>query len=150
MNYIKTYTIHILFGLCATIPIGFTNFLIALLLAGQKPLTINAISSLVALISWGVYGYLCGIYNDKSFLKFNTVFWSIGIFIVISSIFIQTGREPFIGILGFLSIIYIGPIYGLSYFVWDISKSILFLICGIIVHFIMGFVGYKIGTKSAK
>lgn len=145
MNYIKTYAVHILFGLCSTVPIGFTNFLIALLLAGQRPLTINGISSLIALMSWGVYGYLCGKYKDNSFLKFNIVFWAIGILVAISSVWIITGPDAIMTILGFLSIVYIGPVYGLSYFVWGISRNIVFLITGILIHFIIGIIGYKMG-----
>ena len=145
MNYIKTYAIHILFGLCSTVPIGFTNFLIALLLSGQKPLTINGISSLIALMSWGLYGYLCGKHMDKSFLRFNIVFWTIGIFVVISSIWIKTAPDTLMTILGFLSIVYIGPVYGLSYFVWDMSKNTVFLIIGILIHLTIGIIGYKMG-----
>jgi hypothetical protein len=145
MNYIKTYTIHILFGIFSTAPIGFTNFLVALLLAEQKPLTVNAISSLIALLSWGLYGYLCGRYKDKSFLKFNIVFWTIGIFVVISSIWVTTGPDMIMTIVGFLSIVYIGPIYGLSYFAWGAGTNILFLITGILIYFNTGIVGYKIG-----
>ncbi|MFS8652901.1 hypothetical protein [Ureibacillus terrenus] len=111
---------------------------------GGIPSLNQAIASIVFLFLLLIYGFWMGRKKDVFFLKFSSIYWGIGLFLIILSY--STSAES-IGIPAV--ILYAGPVYGINYFLkFPTDSGLVFL--SIIISYVIGLAGFSIGRLLKK
>ena len=108
-------------------------------LMGSIPNSYNAIFSILFILLWFLYGLFMSYRKLRYFIKFSTLYWGIGVLLLVVS-YILSLYIIFVP----AAIIFVGPIYGIRYFI-RIPSDIKFVVISISITYIFSITGYWIG-----
>ncbi len=133
------YTVIVLILSIAFSMINFNEYL-----KGSMPNIYNVVCSTTFIIIWFLFAFFASRHNIVCFLRFCTIYWGIGIILII----ISKLADLFI-IFALTAIIFAGPTYGLRYFIRIRSDIKLVIIC-IIITYLFTVAGYLLGKITRR
>jgi hypothetical protein len=134
----------ILLGLCLGVPFTIINF--SGYLKGNTPSIFQIFSSIVFLLLWLLWGVHYNYRNKDStiFLKFSTLYW-ISAFVFV---FVMNGIDWIVFSIPTV-IIFLGPLYGLRYYIPNVSYES-FAYISLIVAYAISLIGSLLGYITNK
>lgn len=117
-----------------------TGINLSAIFTASEPSSRQTIASAVFLVFWLLFAIYKGLNRDKAFVKFSLIYWIVGLALSFA------GAIEGLRFMAVVSVfIFIGPSYGLLYYVTDGFILAQYILYAIGIPLLLAIVGYYIG-----